>query len=225
MDAHPLTGGKMKKVFAMLILIFIGLSFLFPIFKTEGCEIQENETKEDIKDEEIKEFVYEEDAIELSIIYMKKELEEIEPLKEEDKLEWYKEYRNIVYKYRNVVGMPLTAFEFYTEDEIKLICKAVETECYGLNFESKVMVANVIFNRLESDLYSSDVNEVITIPNQFVYSREIIPEDTLYAVLYAYEIEDLTNGCLSFHCNEKTERFDGRSYVFTDKNSGHHFYK
>ena len=216
----------MKKILSLLILLFIVISFTLPIYSSESFTIEE-----DLVDEEqqiIDEYLdgkQEEIEIEKSITHMNQEMEEINHLKETDKMEWYKSYRNIVCEYKDVVGVPVTAFEVYTEDEVNLICKAVETECYGKSFESKVMVANVIFNRIESDLYSSDVSVVITSPYQFAYSREVIPEDTLYAVLYAYEIEDLTNGSLSFHSNEKTEKFDGRSYVFTDPNSGHHFYK
>lgn len=206
----------MKKISLAVILLFITISFLLPIFSFESCAMEQEVEVVEETNEEI-------DVRELSIIHMNKELDAISHLKETDKLEWYKQYRNIVCKYENV--SVLSIFNYYTEEEIRLICRAVETECYGQSFESKVMIANVIFNRLESSKYSSDVETVITSPNQFAYWRTSIPEDTLYAVMYGFEQADLTNGCLAFHSNKKTEKFGGRKYVFTDDNSGHHFYR
>ena len=206
----------MKKILSLLITTFIVLSFLLPIFSFESCAMEEQEPQE--LQEEVS-------ARELSLIHMNKEMLEIEHLKEMDRLEWYKKYRNIICKYRNVLDPPLSVFDFYTEDEVRLICRTVETECHGQNFESKVMVANVIYNRLESKDYSSNVEEVIKSPYQFVYWRTVIPEDTLYAATYGFEMGDLTDGSLAFHSNEKTERFAGMDYVFTDEMSGLHFYK
>ena len=206
----------MKRILALLILILIGFGFLLPIFSFESCAMEQKVIEE--PQEEVS-------ARELSLIHMNKEMSEIDYLKETDRLEWYKKYRNIICKYRNVLDPPLSVFDFYTEDEVRLICQTVETECYGQNFESKVMVANVIYNRLESKDYSSNVEEVIKSPNQFSYWRTVIPEDTLFAAMYGFEMGDLTNGCLAFHSNKKTERFAGKDYVFTDENSQHHFYK
>ena len=205
----------MKKISTTLILTFILFSFLLSICNIKSCamelDIEETQTEINVK--------------ELSLLNANKELEEIVGLKETDKMEYYKQYRAIMCKYRHAMDLPLSVFDVYSEEEVRLICRTVETECHGQNFESKAMVANVVFNRLESDMYSSDVEEVITSPNQFAYFRETISEETLLAVLYAFEIEDLTDGCLSFHSNEYVEKFDGRDYIFTDENSGHHFYK
>ena len=214
----------MKRILALLILIFVGSGFLLPTFKVESCAIEKN-------DIQIAECVQEDTSLkevsvrELSIIHMNKEMESISHLKETEKLEWYKAYRKIICKYRNVLDPPLSVFDFYTEEEVRLICKTVETECYGQNFESKVMVANVIFNRIESGKYGSTVEDVIKKPNQFTYWRDSIPEDTIYATMFGFEMGDLTDGSLAFHSNEKTDRFAGLDYVFTDESSGHHFYK
>lgn len=208
----------MKRIFSVMILTFMTVSFLLPIFGIKSCAMEQEEPIVENTTKEV-------NARELSIIHMNKEMDAISHLKETDKLEWYKTYRKIICKYRNVLDPPLSVFDFYTEDEVRLICRVVETECYGQNFESKVMVANVVFNRIESGKYNSSVEEVITSPNQFAYWRTKIQEDTLYAVMYGFEMGDLSNGSLAFHSNEKTERFEGMKYVFTDFNSGHHFYK
>ena len=215
----------MKRIISVMILILMTVSFLLPIFNIESCAMEEKveEVNEEIHTE-ITDTTEEVSARELTIIYMNKEMDAIEHLKETDKMEWYKNYRKIVCKYRYVVGAPDCIFDVYTEEEVNLICRTVETECYGQDFESKANVASVIFNRVDSDEYASTVEEVITSPKQFAYYRKTISEDTLLAVMYSFEIKDTTNGCLSFHSNEKTEKFGGRSYVFTDS-SGHHFYR
>lgn len=212
----------MKKNIAVIIVIIVTVSFLLPIFSFESCAKEQKITKEMKKEQKEIESV---DPIELAIIHINQELDSISHLKETNRLEWYKKYRDIVCKNRDVLDAPLSVFNYYTEEEVRLICRVVETECYGQNFESKVMIANVVFNRLESGKYGTTVEEVITNPNQFAYWRSSIPEDTIYAVMYGFEMGDLTNGSLAFHSNEKTQIFSGMEYVITDEYSKHHFYK
>lgn len=209
----------MRRIIAVMILIIMTVSFLLPFFNFESCAMEQKEIEEssDDKQEEVSD-------IELSIIHMNKEMDAISHLKETDKLEWYKKYRNIVCKYKYAIGVPNSIFDVYTENEIRLICKVVETECHGQDFSAKTNVASVIFNRIDNGKYGSNVEDVIKSPNQFAYWRETIQEDTLFAVMYSFEIQDTTNGCVSFHSNEKTEIFGGKKYVFTDSAS-HHFYR
>lgn len=67
---------------------------------------------------------------ELMFIHINKEISDIEHLKEVNKLEWYKAYKEILCKYKYKVGTSNNIFDFYTEDEVRLICRVVETECY-----------------------------------------------------------------------------------------------
>ena len=203
----------MKRIMSVAILLLMTVSFLLPIFGMKSCAMEQEEVVE------TQEIIVKEP----SLIYMNRALQDIESLKDTNKMEWYKQYKSIMCRYSNVVDLPLSIFDVYTEEEVKLICRAVETECYGQDFEPKCHVASVIINRIESGKYGATAEEVITAPNQFAYFREIIPEDTLWAVMYAYEVEDMTNGCMAFHSNEKTTTFGGMKYVFSDS-SGHHFY-
>ena len=119
---------------------------------------------------------------------------------------------------------PETIYDYFTEDEIRLICRVVETETYDQDFMSKVNVANVVLNRYYSDKFGETITEIVTSPYQFAYGRKNITEDTIWAVMYAFEIEDTTEGALFFHSNSKTNTFNGANYIFTDS-CGHHFYK
>lgn len=140
-----------------------------------------------------------------------------------DNEEWFIEYKELLSKYAEWIYLPETVFDVFTEDEVNLICRMVETECYGQDFDPKVNVACVAFNRLYSENFGDTITEIITRPKQFAYGRTKISEDTILAVEYAFMFGDTTQGALFFHSMKKTETFNKRKYIFTD-NAGHHFY-
>ena len=119
--------------------------------------------------------------------------------------------------------MPETVFDVFTVEEVALICRMVETECYQQDFDSKVNVACVAFNRFNSGKFGDTMKEVITSPKQFAYGRINLDEDTIWAVQYAFEVGDTTQGALFFHSMKKTDTFCGRKWIFSD-NAIHHFY-
>lgn len=162
------------------------------------------------------------DPIEVALQEVEKRMSEIESI--EDKMEWFIAYKEIINDYYGVLDPPETIYDYFTEDEIRLICRVVETETYDQDFMSKVNVANVVLNRYYSDEFGETITEIVTSPYQFAYGRKNITEDTIWAVMYAFEIEDTTDGALFFHSNAKTETFNGADYIFTDS-CGHNFYK
>lgn len=154
---------------------------------------------------------------------MQQEMRSIENI--EDRKEWFLSYKDITFKYVKWFGLPHTIFDIFTEEEITLICRTVETECYDQDFESKCNVASVILNRTEEGgEFGNSVIEVITKANQFAYYRENITQDTILSVMYAYEIGDTTDGCIAFRSDRCLETWYGWKYMFTD-NAGHHYYK
>ena len=163
-----------------------------------------------------------EEYIDEGFTSMQMEMNQIENI--EDRLEWFIAYKNIVNKYSGIFDPPETIYDYYSEEEIYLMQKVIETECYEQDFVSKCNVASVIINRVEGDrVFGQTVEEVVTMKNQFAYGRENISESTRLALEYAFQIEDTTHGALFFHSNEKTETFCGYKYLFTDS-AGHHFY-
>lgn len=114
-------------------------------------------------------------------------------------------------------------FNYYDVEDLQYLFRAVETEVYGGDFESKSHVASVIMNRMEKDNVTS-FKKIVTAPNQFTYSKKNISDITLLACEYAFQLGDTAQGTLNFHSGSKTETFSGRNYVFTDS-AGHHFYK
>lgn len=143
---------------------------------------------------------------------------EIEP-NEETYIE-YKEFMNSL----NTDDLPETIYDYYTDKEIEMMLQCIETETYDQDFISKVNVANVILNRITNEKFAEEPIEVITSPNQFTYHRTEISESTKNALEYAFLFEDTTQGALYFHSNEKTETFNGATYIFSD-DASHHYYK
>ena len=141
----------------------------------------------------------------------------------EDNEEWFIAYKDLIEEYSEWVDPPETIYDYYTEDEIYLMQRCIETETFEQDFDSKVNVASVILNRIESDEFANEVSEII-VKGQFAFGRENISEDTVLALEYAFMIGDTTDGALYFHSNPKTETFNGAEFIFTDT-AGHHFYK
>lgn len=141
----------------------------------------------------------------------------------EDNEEWFIAYKDLIEEYSEWVDPPETIYDYYTEDEVYLMQRCIETETFEADFDSKVNVASVILNRIESDEFANEVSEII-VKGQFAFGRENISEDTVLALEYAFMIGDTTDGALYFHSNPKTETFNGAEFIFTDT-AGHHFYK
>lgn len=217
-----------KRVFS--IAAVIGFLFILCIVSTKSSQIQTSKVKTtnityaEPKPEIVQEIqLYNEDIlVEKAISDMESELNEIASIQE--KREWYLAYRNIVARYAYIAGYPDSVFDYYTNDEIELMCRVIETECYDKDFDSKCNVASVLLNRIESGEFGENVTAVITKPNQFVYYRESITQDTLLALMYSFEIEDTTDGCIAFRSDKNPDEWYGWNYSFTD-DIRHHFYK
>ena len=215
------------------IIIKILSSFVLPLYFTDPIlVVNENECIKDFTvNEDAKTVLYQEEQeqnqsmqYELIISEIQKEMDELKAI--EDKMEWFISYKQLVQKYENIIDPPLTIYDYYTKEEIYLIQRVVETECYDQEFISKVNIACVIFNRVEdiNGQFGNNVTEVITKENQFTYWRKDITESTILAVEYAASIEDTTDGCIAFRSGEKPDEWYGWEYAFID-DAGHHFYR
>ena len=215
----------MKKLLSLLILLFMVVSFLLPFSVTKSVKNEEITVVEPTIMSsityEIEEVVKEPDIYEIAMQEMQVKMSELDSTT--DKKEWFLAYKDIVFKYVEWIDPPETIFDYFTEDEVNLICRVVETETYQCDFDSKVNVDNVVLNRSESGMFGDTVEEVVTTESQFAYWRKNITEDTILAVMFSFEIKDTTNGALYFHSNKQTDTFCGREYIFSD-DAIHHFY-
>lgn len=134
--------------------------------------------------------------------------------------EWYRAYKDMVDLYGEI-GEPDKLEECFTEEELSYLYRVVETETHGADFESKVHIADVVFNRMKSAKFPDDIVAVVRQANQFAYGRTDIDEETKLACAYAFDMEDTTDGALFF---QKSKTMSGREYVFTDA-VNHSFFK
>lgn len=156
-----------------------------------------------------------------TITQMEIEIKKIERIK--DKKQWFIKYKEIIEKYEDI-GTPDTIYKWYGQDDIYLMQRTIETECYQADFMSKVNVANVIINRIQSGNFGQNVEDVITAENQFSYWRKDISKDTILALEYAFMFEDTTNGSIAFRSDCSPEYWGKWEKNFTDE-ANHSFYK
>lgn len=213
----------MNKILANIVLLIMVFALLIilieSIYKKEennysipnGMQIVLSDTYETtnkiIKEEQSQNITLEEKVMAIN---------EIEGTKE-----WFICYLEIIEQYNNPYRSDL--HDFFTEEEIYLIERTIETECYEQDFMSRVNVANVILNRYWDGSFGKSIEEIITSPNQFCYGRTEITEDTKLALQYAFFIEDTTNGSIAFRSDCCPETWYGWEYLFTD-DAGHSFY-
>lgn len=140
--------------------------------------------------------------------------------------EWYMQYSSLITQL-NIVNKLHNDF---SDELLLLLYKIVEAEVTGKDkFESKANVASTIFNRLDSELFSNSLQEILTSPTQFSsywdgrYNQVEILEETIRACEYAYEFR--TTDALFFDsCNGTSWAALSREYLFTDEVT-HNFYK
>ena len=120
-----------------------------------------------------------------------------------------------------------------TEDEYQVLLKIVEAEAGTEDVEGRLLVANVILNRMEKG-FGDTISDVVFAPGQFqpVSSGSIFKVKpsaaTIEAVERAIRGEDLSQGALYFMARRSASRsgvswFD-RKLKFLFKHGGHEFY-
>ena len=221
----------MKRILSLLVLVYMASLFvIIPVFVSKNTidNIEDNTGKvarivddyyiEETETENVETLP---DKYEAAINEMQEKIKNIEEI--QDKKEWFISYKKIINDYIDTIDPPETIYDYYSEEDIKLICQVVETEAYQSDFDAKINIACVVLNRIEDENFGNTAKDVITSENQFAYGRKNISEDTVLAIEYAFMIEDTTNGALFFHSNEPKDTFCGRELKFSDS-AGHNFY-
>lgn len=152
-----------------------------------------------------------------------RDMELIKSFEDTDKENYIKAYLDIVNKYSKYVDAPESLNDYYTDAQIQIMLKCIETETYQAPFDAKVNVACVILNRLNRDEFPTNPIELITDKNQFAYGRNNITEETKYALYYAWYIKDTTDGAIGFRSDCSPSKWNGWYYSSTDRY--HYFYR
>lgn len=114
-----------------------------------------------------------------------------------------------------------TIYDLFSEEEIQLLFRTVETETYGADYESKKNVASVILNRYENSDIS--LKQIITSPNQFCYGRKDISDNTIKACEDALDNRGNVIDCLYFRSGKQLSTFCGHTLKYIDQ-VNHYFY-
>lgn len=121
-----------------------------------------------------------------------------------------------------------------TDDDYQVLLKIVEAESGGEDIKGRMLVANVILNRLEIGFGGDTITEVVFEEGQFspVASGKIfrmVPsETTIEAVERVLDGEDYSKGALYFMCRELASkrgiRWFEKNLEFLFKHGCHEFY-
>lgn len=113
-----------------------------------------------------------------------------------------------------------------TFDEYKEFAALVEAEASSEDLNGKILVANVVLNRVKSNIFPNDIYSVIHEPGQFdpaEYLEYVVPSHAAKeAVMRALSGPDSSGGALYFQKSKATEWGD-KKYLY--RYGGHSFYK
>ena len=161
--------------------------------------------------------------IDNAIEKMNHEMAEIEVIT--DKREWFLAYKKIIQKYSYIIDPPETIYDYFSKEELDLLFHVVQAEVGDeYSFESKINVANVIFNRFYHERFPNTLSDIL-VCDQFSpiadgrYREVEVTEDAILACEYAFMVEDTTDGCLFFDSNNTL------NYQFVFNDGAHNFYK
>ncbi len=114
----------------------------------------------------------------------------------------------------NTVAAPIYTSKVvnYTEEDYQALCRIVEAEATGCDIIGKILVANVVINRVNSPRFANTITDVIFSPRQFSpisdgrYYTVTVSQSTIEAVDRALDGEDYSQGALYFAATYCVER-------------------
>ena len=113
-------------------------------------------------------------------------------------------------------------------DEFDALCSIVHCEAESEDLHGKILIADVILNRVDSEQYPNNIKEVIEQKGQFdpvtsrAYYKAVPARESIEAVLQALNGADYSEGALYFQKSESTEWGD---YQYLFRYGAHSFYK
>lgn len=124
------------------------------------------------------------------------------------------------------------------DEDYQVLLQIVEAEAGGEDEDGKLLVANVVLNRVNSSKFPDTVSEVVfqrshgvtqfsPVANGRFYSIQI-SEETVQAVQRALEGEDISQGALYFAARKYADstkmRWFDEKLIFLFKHGGHEFF-
>lgn len=126
-----------------------------------------------------------------------------------------------------------------SDEEMEVLLRIVEAEAGSEDEDGRLLVANVVLNRVESERFPSTVTEVVFQRENGVtqfspvssgsYYKVKISEETIEAVGRALSGEDISQGALFFASRRRADsnkmRWFDTSCTFLFEHGGHEFFK
>lgn len=124
----------------------------------------------------------------------------------------------------------------FSEEDYKVLCTIVEAEAGDQDEKGKILVANVIINRVMDDEFPDNITDVVFQKSQKTYQfsptrpggryyRVTATESTIACVERALKGEDYSEGAMYFAMKTKTDSWFNTSLEFLFKHGDHYFYK
>lgn len=130
-------------------------------------------------------------------------------------------------------------YRFLEEDELDVLRRIVEAEAGNEDEDGRLLVANVVLNRVDSDSFPDTVTEVVfqrskgvtqfsPVASGRIHTVEV-SEETIEAVDRALAGEDISQGALYFaarrYASSRKMRWFDEKLTFLFRHGGHEFYK
>lgn len=127
----------------------------------------------------------------------------------------------------------------YPESEIRVLERIVEAEAGGEDADGKLLVANVVLNRVKDEAFPDTISEVVFQKSKGVtqfspvangrYEAVTVSEESRAAVERALSGEDISEGALYFaarrYADQKSMRWFDQNLTMLFKHGGHEFFK
>ena len=95
-------------------------------------------------------------------VQINEEFEELNNLGLDTK-EWYIKHKEIENKYSDILDLPETIYDYFSDEELDKLFRVVEAEIgSGYSFEQKCNVASVIWNRLNHSEFNNTLNDILS---------------------------------------------------------------
>lgn len=124
----------------------------------------------------------------------------------------------------------------FSEKDYEVLCTIVEAEAGDQDEKGKILVANVILNRVRDDEFPDNITDVVFQKSKKTYQfsptrpggryyRVTPTENTIECVERALKGEDYSEGAIYFAMKTSSKSWFNRSLDFLFKHGDHYFYK
>ena len=127
------------------------------------------------------------------------------------------------------------AVVYYSDQDYEVLTRIVEAEAGGCDAKGRILVANVVLNRVKSKEFPNTITEVVYQKSQFspVFDGRLrtcrVSEKTVEAVNRALAGEDYSQGALYFmnrsHSRSRNVSWFDRSLTFLFQHEDHEFFR